>query len=218
MKQLSVRRLTTSAILIAASVILAFLSDVLNLRLPLGGSFTLASMLPLVVIAYLYGTRWGLACAFCYSLLQMLVLSWRTVAAFFLPGSDSYMVLWQAILVCLLDYVLAYTVIGFSGLFRRFKARLALPLGALVGVSLRYLVHIISGAVFYGTWAEWFFTEGSGFSEGVNAFFLNSFSGASLSVAYSAVYNGLYMIPEIILTTVCAAAIAFLPQLSRKEQ
>ena len=215
MKQLSVRRLTTSAILIAASVILAFLSDVLNLRLPFGGSFTLASMLPLVIIAYLYGTKWGLACSFCYSLLQMLVLSWRTVASFFLPVSD--FVLWQAVSVCLLDYVVAYTVIGLSGLFRKLRAKVALPLGALVGVSLRYLVHIVSGAIFYGAWAEWFFEEGSGFSASVNAFFLNSFSGTGLSVAYSAVYNGLYMIPEILLTTACAAAIAFLPQLSLKE-
>ncbi len=218
MKQLSVRRLTTGAILIAASVILAFLSDVLNLRLPLGGSFTLASMLPLVILSYLYGVRFGLASAFCYSLLQLLLLSWRTVAAFFLPDSDSYMVFWKALSVCLLDYVVAYTVIGFSGLFRKLKPRLALPLGAFVGVSLRYLVHIVSGAIFYGSWAEWFFEEGSAFSASFNSFFLNSFSGTSLSVAYSAVYNGLYMIPEIVLTTVCAAAIAFLPQFSRKEE
>lgn len=217
MKQVSVRRLTTSAILIALSMILAFLSDVLNLRLPMGGSVTLASMLPIVVLSYLYGTRWGLASAFTYSLMQLLILSWRTVSAFFIPDSDSYMVLWQALLICLLDYLVAYTVLGFSGLCRKFNKHLALPLGAALGVTLRYLVHIVSGAVFYGAWAQWFFEEGSELPAAFNQFFLNSFSGAGLSVAYSAVYNGLYMIPEIILTTLGACAISFLPQIERRD-
>lgn len=218
MTRFSVRRLTTTAILIAASVILAFLSDVLNLRLPFGGSVTLASMLPLVVIAYLYGTRWGLASAFCYSLLQLLVLSWRTVAAFFIPDSDSYMILWQALCVCLLDYVVAYTVVGFSGVCRKMDRRLALPLGAAIGTALRYGVHVVSGAIFYGAWAEWFFEEGSALPQAFNAFFLQHFAGGALSVAYSAVYNGLYMLPEIVLTTVCAAAVSFLPQLGERKQ
>ncbi|MBR6530698.1 MAG: energy-coupled thiamine transporter ThiT [Clostridia bacterium] len=216
MKTHSVRRLTTTAVLIAISVVLAFLSDVLNLRLPFGGSVTLASMLPLVVIAYLYGTRWGLASAFCYSLLQLLVLSWRTVSAFFIPESDSYMILWQALLICVLDYLVAYTVIGFAGFTRKFKKQVALPLGALLGVSLRYVTHIVSGALFYGAWAEWFFAEGSELPAEFNSFFLNSFSGAGLSVAYSAVYNGLYMIPEIVITALAAAAIAFLPQIKKE--
>lgn len=217
MKRISVRRLTTTAILIAISVVLALLSDLFSLRLPMGGSVTLASMLPLVIVSYLYGTRWGLCASFTYALLQLFLLSWRTVSAFFLPNSDSYMILWQALLVCLIDYVVAYTVIGFSGLCRRLNKRVALPLGALIGVGLRYVAHIVSGAVFYGAWAEWFFAEGSELPAEVNAFFLNTFSGASLSVAYSAVYNGLYMIPEIILTTVIAAAISFLPQIRRAD-
>ncbi len=218
MKHSSVRRLTTTALLLAVSVILAFLSDALNLRLPMGGSITLASMLPLVLIAYLYGTGWGLCASFCYSLIQMFILSWRTVSAFFLPDSDSYMILWQALLVCLLDYIVAYTVIGFAGLVRKNKPRLALPLGALIGVGLRYVVHIVSGAIFYGAWAEWFFEEGSELPAAFNAFFLEHFSGTMLSVSYSAVYNGLYMIPEILLTVLFAAAIAFLPQLQKAKQ
>ncbi|MBQ2730831.1 MAG: energy-coupled thiamine transporter ThiT [Clostridia bacterium] len=217
MKQLSVRRLTTTAILIAISVILAFLSDALGLRLPFGGSLTLASMLPLVVASYLYGVRWGLATSFVYALMQMLILSWHTVSAFFIPGSDSYTALWQALLICLIDYVIAYTVIGFSGSVRRLKKKVALPLGAFIGLSLRYLAHVVSGAIFYGAWAEWFFEEGSELPASFNVFFLENFSGAGLSIAYSVVYNGLYLIPEIILTTICAAAIAFLPQISREE-
>lgn len=35
-----------------------------------------------------------------------------------MPSSDSYMVLWKAICVCLIDYIIAYTVLGFGGIFR----------------------------------------------------------------------------------------------------
>lgn len=217
MKRSSVRRLTTTAILLAISVILAFLSDTLNLRLPMGGSVTLASMLPLVLISYLYGVKWGLGAAFTYSLMQLFFLSYRTVSAFFIPDSDSYMILWQALLICFLDYVVAYSVLGLSGLCRKMKKHVALPLGAVVGVSLRYLVHVVSGAVFYGAWAEWFFEEGSELPAAFNAFFLNNLSGAALSVGYSAVYNGLYMIPEIVLTALAAGAVAFLPQIRKED-
>ena len=44
---------------------------------------------------------------------------------------------------------------------------------------------------------------------------LSVFSGASLCVVYSAFYNGLYMIPEIIITTVVAVVISKIPQITK---
>ena len=52
-------RLTESAIMIAAATILSMFKLV---ELPYGGSITLASMLPIVIIAYRYGTAWGILC------------------------------------------------------------------------------------------------------------------------------------------------------------
>ena len=207
-------KITVSAMMIAIAVALAALcAAVPFLNLPFGGGFTIASMLPIIVVAYMYGTRWGLLTGFIYSFMQM-ILGFNTVSAFFLPG-DSQMVWYRALLVCLIDYVIAYTVLGFGGIFRKKLGKTkALCLGSIVALALRYIAHIISGAIFFGAWAEWFFTQ-----EGFPAFggaILESFSGFGLSLVYSVIYNGTYMIPEIIITALAAIAIARVPQI--KEQ
>ena len=200
MKKQSTVRLVESALLIAIAAVIELVSKTLGLELPFGGTITLASMFPIVLIAYKYGTKWGLLSGFTYSLVQML-LGAKTVSAMFLPGDDQ-MVLWQAICICLLDYVLAYTLLGLGGIFKgKFKKPAAeLALGAFVALLLRYLVHIVSGAIFYGAYAEWFFTQEGFYSIGEKI--LGTFSGSSLAIVYSIFYNGLYMIPEIIITAI----------------
>ena len=216
MKKQSTVRLVESALLIAIAAVLELISKALGLELPFGGTITLASMFPIVLIAYKYGTKWGLLSGFTYSLVQML-LGAKTVSAMFLPGDDQ-MVLWQAICICLLDYVLAYTLLGLGGIFKgKFKKPAAeLALGAFVALLLRYLVHIVSGAIFYGAYAEWFFTQEGFYSIGEKI--LGTFSGSSLAIAYSIFYNGLYMVPEIILTTVVAAILGSVPQITGKKK
>lgn len=216
MKKQSTVRLVESALLIAIAAVLELISKTLGLELPFGGTITLASMFPIVLIAYKYGTKWGLLSGFTYSLVQML-LGAKTVSAMFLPGDDQ-MALWQAICICLLDYVLAYTLLGLGGIFKgKFKKPAAeLALGAFVALLLRYLVHIVSGAIFYGAYAEWFFTQEGFYSIGEKI--LGTFSGSSLAIAYSIFYNGLYMVPEIILTTVVAAILGSVPQITGQKK
>lgn len=216
MKKQSTVRLVESALLIAIAAVIELISKTLGLELPFGGTITLASMFPIVLIAYKYGTKWGLLSGFTYSLVQML-LGAKTVSAMFLPGDDQ-MVLWQAICICLLDYVLAYTLLGLGGIFKgKFKKPAAeLALGAFVALLLRYLVHIVSGAIFYGAYAEWFFTQEGFYSIGEKI--LGTFSGSSLAIVYSIFYNGLYMIPEIILTTVVAAILGSVPQITGQKK
>lgn len=216
MKKQSTVRLVESALLIAIAAVLELISKALGLELPFGGTITLASMFPIVLIAYKYGTKWGFLSGFTYSLVQML-LGAKTVSAMFLPGDDQ-MVLWQAICICLLDYVLAYTLLGLGGIFKgKFKKPAAeLALGAFVALLLRYLVHIVSGAIFYGAYAEWFFTQEGFYSIGEKI--LGTFSGSSLAIAYSIFYNGLYMVPEIILTTVVAAILGSVPQITGQKK
>ena len=107
------KKLVTTAMLLAMAVLLSLVQV---LKLPFGGSVTLVSMLPVVLIAYMFGTKWGLFSAFVYSLLQMLT-GMDTVTAFFMPG-DSQMALGAALCVCLIDYILAYTMLGFGGIFK----------------------------------------------------------------------------------------------------
>lgn len=191
------KKLVISALFIAIATILSLIK---LFALPFGGSVTLVSMMPIILLAYMFGTKWGLLCGFIYSLLQMLT-GMDVVSALFLPG-DSQMLVWQAISVCLIDYVLAYTMLGFGGIFKgKFKSEItSVALGTLVAMLLTYLMHIISGFIFYGAWAEWFFTQEGFYSFGKTI--MDTFSGAGLSLIYSLIYNGLYMIPEIIITVI----------------
>ncbi len=190
--------------LVALSAVLAIISMAIPLQLPFGGSVTLASMLPIVLVGYMFGVKWGLGSALVFAVIQMF-LGWGTVTAFFMPGEEQ-MRWWKAIIVCLLDYILAYTVLGFSGLFAKKikKPAVSLCLGSIFALMLRYICHILSGAIFFGTWAEWFFTD---VMPGMGEWVLSAFSGWGLAAVYSVVYNGLYMIPEIILTAVLAAIV-----------
>lgn len=190
-------KIVTSAMLIAVATLLNFIKV---FALPFGGEITLASMMPIVLIAFIYGVKTGILSAFAYSLIQM-ILGYNVISAFFLPG-DSQMTVINAILVCLLDYIVAYTSLGFAAIFKgkMKKDTSALIFGTIFVLSLRYLVHIISGTIFFGTWAEWFFTQPGFYSIGSKI--MSSFSGLGLSIVYSVFYNGLYMIPEIIITTI----------------
>ena len=68
-------------------------------------------------------------------------------------------------------------------------------------------MHIISGAIFFGTWAEWFFADSTGLSQiaifkPFCDFVMSSMKGSGLALFYSVIYNGAYMIPEIIITAI----------------
>ncbi len=209
-------RLVESALCLAIAVVLELVSKMIGLELPFGGTITIASMLPIVLIAYKYGVKWGLLCGFTYSILQI-CMGLKVVSAMFLPG-EGQMAVWQAICICLLDYVAAYTVLGIGGIFKnKFKkAAPALALGVLVALSARYLIHVISGAIFYGSYAEWFFTQEGFYAIGKQI--MSSFSGTGLAIIYSLFYNGLYMIPEIIITTVAALIIGNVPAIVGKKE
>ena len=149
--------------MIALATILSLLKLV---DLPFGGSITFASMLPIVIIAYRYGTKWGLFTATVHGVMQFIlgasvlsyVTGWRSVAA-----------------VIFFDYVLAFALIGLAGIFKRMKSeRSALVLGALLACLTRYACHFISGVT---VWRDL------------------SIPGDA-AVLYSLVYNATYMIPE----------------------
>lgn len=217
MTKQNTRRLVTSAMLIAVSTALALLSETIPfLQLRFGGTLTLASMLPIILISYMYGVKWGLGSAAVYAVIQIFI-GFKTVAALFTPSSDDYMPLKMSIFVLLFDYLLAYTSLGLGGIFaRKKKSCLRLVAGGAVAQLCCYLFHVLSGFLFYGAWADWFFSE-SAFQElSVSAYILEHFSGRGLALIYSFVYNGVYMIPEIILTAIVAALIYRIPAITRR--
>ena len=215
------KRLTLSALMLASATVLAAICAFIPfLHLPFGGGFTVASMLPVVLIAYMYGTKWGLFSAFTYSVIQILLdlMSGKgsLLMGYFLPTSDDFMGFGVAIGILLLDYFVAYTALGLGGILRnRLPKMHAIILGVIIALSARYAVHIVSGYLFFGAWAEWFFTQ-EGFYA-IGNLILNAFSGQLLAIVYSIFYNGLYMLPEIIITAICASGVSFIPYIKKYD-
>ena len=208
--------LTESAMLLAIAIVLELAAKILIPEMPFGGQITIVSMLPVVLISYRHGMKWGFVAAFTYALLEM-ALGAKTVSAAFLPGyfGDGRMVL-NAILMCSLDYVAAFTVLGLGGIFRdRIQNRpKALACGALVALAARYICHILSGYILFSSYAEWFFTQDGFPAWGLQL--VEALSPTALGITYSIVYNGMYMIPEIIFTFLAALALGKIPQITAK--
>ena len=178
--QILVRRLIESAVLIAVGTVLSEL----KIDMPLGGGLTVCSMLPLVLLCHRWGTRWGLFSAFVYSLLQLL-LGLNNVQY----ASSALM----AVGIVAVDYLLPYTLIGLSALFRRAAGSLSgsLITGIAFTFVLRFLCHFVTG------WWIW------------DALWPNEFGWAS--PLYSLLYNGAYMLPELIITAVVAVLLIKTP-------
>jgi thiamine transporter len=122
-----------------------------------------------------------------------------------------------AFAIIIIDYIVAYTVLGLGGIFRnKVKNKVAaIVLGVVFALALRYVCHIVSGYIFYGAWAEWFFSQEGFYAIGEKI--LSVFSGKALALIYSIFYNGLYMIPEIIITAIVATGVSNISFIKKKD-
>ena len=210
------KRITESAMLLAVAIVLELVSKMFIPEMPFGGQITLVSMLPVVLISYRHGVRWGLVAGVAYALLEMAIGA-KTVAAAFQPGyfGDGVMLL-NAFIMCVLDYLVAFTALGLGGCFRNKiqNKSVALLCGSLVALGARYVAHIASGYILFSGWAEWFFTQ-EGFPAW-GAALAGSLSPNVLGFVYSVVYNGMYMVPEMVITAVVAVLLAKIPKIVTK--
>lgn len=157
-------RLVESAVMLALATALSLVKIY---QMPLGGSVTLCSMLPVLLISYKYGPKWGLVTGFTYSVIQLLldfsaVLSWGLTPT--------------AVTVSfLLDYLLAFTFLGLAGVYGKgFGKFLG---GMATAVALRYLSHVVAGATAYASFVpkEWG-VHAWAYSFAYNAFLLPDFA------------------------------------------
>ena len=207
------KKITESAMLLAVAIVLELVSKMFIPEMPFGGQITLVSMLPVVLISYRHGVKWGLVSGLAYAFLEMAIGA-KTVAAAFQPGyfGDGVM-LRNAFIMCALDYLVAFTALGLGGCFRdRLENRgTALMLGSLVALGARYVTHVASGYILFSGWAEWFFTQ-DGFPAW-GAELVGSLQPGMLGFVYSLVYNGMYMLPEMVLTAAAALLLARIPRI-----
>jgi thiamine transporter len=196
--------LVESAIMISLAIVLELTAKMFIPEMPFGGQVTLASMFPVVLVGWKYGIGKGLVTGFVYSIAEML-LGVKTISALMMPSSEDYLgSLANVVLMFLFDYIIAFAVLGLGAIYKKAikNNSVSLGLGAMTVVFLRYVSHIVSGYILYGAWAEWFFTQEGFYSWGQKI--VDTLSGNSLALVYSFIYNGMYMIPEIIITTIIA--------------
>lgn len=149
---------------------------------PQGGSISVAAV-PVIFYAYRRGLLMGSMAALVWSFTQLII------GPLYLPPANTL----SSVLLCLLlDYLIAFTVIGsapfFASAFKKWRL-LGYGFGAAAVSFIRFLCSFLSGAVLFGSYAE----------EGVSPWI------------YSLVYNGGYMIPNMLLAAIlivalCAAA------------
>ena len=175
MSKIQTRRLVESAVMIAIGTVLSMF----QFRGPwaLGGGITFCSMLPLVLVSWRYGCRWGLFTAFTYSLVQIVQG---------IPDIQYATNVQTAILIILFDYVIAYSVIGLAAMFKnRLKNQpKALLLGIVVTFLVRLACHYISGVAVW----EVLWPNELGWAPPI----------------WSISYNASYMVPEILITGIVA--------------
>ncbi len=176
------KKLTLSASMTALSFVLVMVSKVLPGPWAEGGGITLGSMVPIIVVSLILGTKWGLLSGFAFSLIQM-------ITGFYLPPVTTFLSL---VGVLFLDYVFAFSILGTADFFAKLMGNKiwAIPLSGTIVTGIRYIMHILSGLLIWGAFAD---TE--------NVFW------------YALLYNGSYMIPEMIITTVVLSF--FAPKLKK---
>lgn len=134
--------LCESAVMIALATVLSLL----KIEWPFGGSITIFSMLPILIIGYRYKPFWGMFTGVIYGLIQLLF------------GVSNYAYATSAmavIMITLFDYLIAYGVVGLGGVFRGIKNQsVGLGLGAVLAGFLRFVCHFISGITVWGGFAE----------------------------------------------------------------
>ncbi len=191
--------LAESAIMLALSATLMAVSEFIPWPAWLqGGGISLFGQVPIIVLSYRRGLKVGIPAALLLGVLE-LIFGLKNFA--WVKGIVSYIV------VALFDYLIAFGVLGFGGIFRKAKGRLAAKItaGAVFASALRFVCHFLSGIT---VWSE--YTQGNGGFTNIDSLIHGINRG---SVIYSVTYNGGYMLPETIITVIgCVALALVLPR------
>lgn len=146
--------LTETSVSIALAVICSFIKI---WEMPQGGSIAL-TMVPILFISFRRGALSGMIAGAIYGIISLMI-----AGIIYHPMS------------ILLDYLLAFAVLGVAGLFP--KSTAGIWAGCTAGVFGRFICSLISGAVLFASYAP----------EGQNPWI------------YSLVYQASYMVPEFII-------------------
>ena len=188
---------------------------------PFGTFITLASFVPILVIVFKYGVKWGLFVGMFYGAV-------KGALDVFLFGGAAGLSPTNIAIVFILDFVVAFGVLGFAGLFRDNinSDILGNLLGGLFAMILCWAAHFVSRFLVYGadakaqllamkdsfagtkfdgtvlqsTFANW--------CDGIIAHNTGNYRGE----LYAFLHSATYMAPEIIITLVCILLLMVIPK------
>lgn len=185
MKNEKLKILVECAVMVALSTVLSFITIY---HAPLGGSVTLCSMAPLILISCMHGVGPGLASAFVHSVLQLL----------FGLANFSYIPDAKGMVLCaFFDYILPFTLVGAAGMFVKKHSEKpgTVPVlgGVLTVMVAKYACHVVAGAV---VWYS--ITKAGEWNDVVNRLGMWS---------YSLFYNAWFSVPETVITLVAVPAV-----------
>jgi thiamine transporter len=153
--------------LLAEVAVMVALSGALYLvkifTLPQGGSVTLASMVPIFMLALRRGPKVGIIGGLIFGLVALVEDTSSGIEVIVYPTQ------------VILDYPLAFGLLGLAGFFRKIPV-----LGVAVGVAARFCSHFVSGVLFFASYAP---------------------AGMS-PYEYSAIYNASFLLAEMVITTI----------------
>lgn len=196
MENEKIKKFSISVILISLGTFLSLI----KIPLPFVGSITAVSMLPIILISYYYGVPWGFFSSLIYAFVKML-LGMSTISRYVLPGKNIKNLL-LIIVMCVFDYLFAYLSLSCGGLFRRYwPMKKALVYGTLISLFLKYLFHVMSGIILCSAWINVV-------NNNIFMWIKRYISGYLFAIVYSIIFNGMYMIPEILITVFFAINIS----------
>lgn len=183
------QQLAECAIMVALSMALFAVSELIPWPWAYGGGFTLFGQVPIVIASYRHGLKKGVACGFVLSIFELL-FGLKNFA--YVAGIVAYLV------VAFMDYIIAFSCLGLGGMFKGKLGNKQVPelvSGAAVVCVIRFLCHFISGVT---VWRD--------YTQSIKA-----------SVIYSVTYNGSYMLIETIITIIGVIAVGSFLDLNRKK-
>ncbi len=171
--------LVEGAMMVALAIVLDLLCKLIPSVFPYGGSISLFSI-PLFYYSYRRGWRWGIGAGLVLAVVQM-------ITGFYAPPANT---LFAVFLCILLDYIIAFTLLGTASLFAApfsngsgRRRLVGYVVGAFGASALRFIFSYISGIVLWDSYCP---------------------EGMSLWL-YSLIYNGGYMLPNAIIAAVALA-------------
>ena len=167
------RVLTESAILVALSIAIFTVSDLLPWPFVYGGSFSLFGQVPIIIVSYRHGIKNGLAASMTLAIFEM-IIGYRNFT--YVTGIIAYLI------VAFADYIVAFGCLGLGGMFRGKlgKQSTELVLGGIIVCIIRFICHFISGVTIW-----------------------RGYCPEDMAIAtYSFFYNGSYMAIELVLTVI----------------